>query len=75
MSDVLERRQVPIHLAASPLLMLGQMVLVPAVLLAVAGPGAVSLVPFVRAFLIFVALPLTLAVLTQERAGRSCSPG
>lgn len=64
-------------LAAAPLLMLGQMLLLPGYLWLFAGPeivAAVDLAPFVDAFLLLIVLPLTAAGLTQAaartRAGR-----
>ncbi|SDJ12902.1 Arsenite efflux pump ArsB, ACR3 family [Lentzea albidocapillata subsp. violacea] len=59
-------------LAATPLLLLAQMVLLPGYLwlflgsdLAIVEPG-----PFVEAFVVLIVVPLTLAWLTQARAGR-----
>lgn len=64
-------------LAATPLLMVLQLVLLPLFLRAVAGPGVsavVGVAPFARAFVLFIALPLVAAVVTQlasrTRAGR-----
>lgn len=60
-------------LAATPLLMLAQMVLLPVVLRVVLGPevvAAVDLEPFVRAFLVLIVLPLAAAWLTQVLAAR-----
>jgi len=59
-------------LAATPLLMLLQILLLPAYLLLMAGPGVLSAFdprPFVEAFLLLIVLPLALAALTQV-AGR-----
>lgn len=56
-------------LAAAPLLMLLQIVLLPAFLFLLAGPGAVSLIevgPFVEAFLFLIVIPLTAAALVQS---------
>lgn len=58
-------------LAATPLLMLLQIVLLPVYLLLFAGPGAVALIevdPFVEAFLILIVIPLTLAGIVQALA-------
>ncbi|WDG18823.1 arsenic resistance protein [Microbacterium sp. Clip185] len=55
-------------LAATPLLMLAQLVLLPGYLWIMAGPdlvGAVEPGPFVEAFGLLIALPLALAALTQ----------
>ena len=55
-------------LAASPVLMLLQMVLLPLYLWVMAGPDAVSVVefgPFIEAFLLLIVLPLVAAILTQ----------
>lgn len=60
-------------LAATPLLMLVQMVLLPLYLWLFVGPGFVDAVefdPFVRAFVLLIALPLVAAALTQFVAGR-----
>lgn len=60
-------------LAATPLLMLVQMVLLPLYLWLFIGPGFVDAVefdPFVRAFVLLIALPLAAAALTQFVAGR-----
>lgn len=55
-------------LAAAPLLMLAQIVLLPVYLLFFIGPNAFDMIeigPFVNAFLVLVVLPLTAAILTQ----------
>lgn len=55
-------------LAASPLLMLLQMLLLPVYLLIFVGPDVANVVdsaPFVQAFLLLIVLPLTLAIATQ----------
>jgi arsenite transporter len=55
-------------LAASPLLMLLQLLLLPVYLLLFVGPELVEVVdvaPFVEAFLLLIVLPLALAVVTQ----------
>lgn len=60
-------------LAATPLLMLLQLVLLPLYLWAMAGPDAVAAVdpvPFVQAFLLLIVLPLALAAITQAFARR-----
>ena len=60
-------------LAAAPLLMVAQIVLLPLYLWLFAGPdalAAVDLAPFVRAFLVLIVLPLGLAVLVQALAPR-----
>lgn len=65
-------------LAAAPLLMLAQMVLLPVYLLVFIGPAGVAAVevgPFARAFLLLIVAPLTTAALVQlvakrHRAGR-----
>ncbi|WP_431812804.1 arsenic resistance protein [Kocuria sp. cx-455] len=64
-------------LAASPVLMLVQMLLLPVYLWLMAGADMVSVVefgPFVEAFVLLIALPLAAAILTQlaarTRAGR-----
>ncbi|MGX1596116.1 arsenic resistance protein [Dietzia maris] len=65
-------------LAATPLLMLVQMVLLPLYLWLFVGPGligtgfvdTVEFDPFVRAFVLLIALPLAAAALTQFVAGR-----
>lgn len=61
-------------LAVSPLLLLLQLALLPAFLGLLAGPDilrVLDIAPFVRAFLLFLALPLGLAALTQLLARRS----
>jgi ACR3 family arsenite efflux pump ArsB len=61
-------------LAAAPLLMLGQMLLLPVLLHWFAGGGLVSeidLAPFVDAFLLLIVLPLVAAAVTQWLASRS----
>lgn len=60
-------------LAAAPVLMLAQMLLLPVYLLTFAGPGVVSVIdpaPFVQALVWLIIVPLALAALTQWRAGR-----
>jgi len=60
-------------LAATPLLMLGQMLLLPAFLRLFAGPDAAAAIepaPFAEAFLLLVLLPLAAAALTQLAATR-----
>lgn len=60
-------------LAATPLLLLGQMLWLPIWLPWLAGPGVVGdlpLGPFLEAFLLLVVLPLTLATLTRTLATR-----
>ena len=65
-------------LAAAPLLMLAQLALLPVYLLMFLGPDLADIVepgPFLRAFLVLIAIPLTLALLTEllarrHRAGR-----
>jgi ACR3 family arsenite transporter len=59
-------------LAAAPLLMLLQIVLLPLYLFLFAGPATVSLidpVPFVRAFIELIVIPLILAALVQWLSG------
>ncbi|ROR91854.1 arsenic resistance protein [Nocardioides aurantiacus] len=59
--------------AAAPLLMLLQLLLLPIYLYLFVGPGLAEVVdpkPFVRAFVVLVAVPLTLAALTQGLASR-----
>ncbi|MEX5303107.1 bile acid:sodium symporter [Kocuria sabuli] len=63
-------------LAAAPLLMLGQMLLLPAWLLVFAGTEAVALVelgPFVEAFVLLILLPLAAAAALQRAALRSAA--
>ena len=60
-------------LAATPLLMLLQIVLLPVYLLLFAGPAAVALIevgPFVEAFLVLIVLPLAAAAVVQVGARR-----
>nr|WP_228047617.1 bile acid:sodium symporter [Saccharopolyspora sp. HNM0983] len=60
-------------LAATPLLLLAQMALLPGFLLLFLGPGLGDVVeprPFVRAFLVLIVLPLALAWATQSWARR-----
>ena len=60
-------------LAATPVLMLGQLVLLPVFLLLFAGPGAleaVEVAPFLEAFALFIVVPLAAAGLTQWLARR-----
>lgn len=64
-------------LAAAPLLMLAQLLLLPVLLRAFGGPEAVAAVdagPFVRALVLLILLPLALAALVQG-AGRRGGPG
>lgn len=66
-------------LAAAPLLMLAQMMLLPAYLFLIAGPqvlGVVDLAPFAEAFLVLIVAPLTAAAAVQllgrhRRSGRA----
>lgn len=58
-------------LAATPLLMLLQIVLLPAYLWLMGAPLAVDLRPFVEAFLLLIVLPLGLAAATQALARRA----
>lgn len=61
-------------LAATPLLMLVQMALLPVYLWAMAGPGIVgsfAVRPFIEAFVLLIVMPLALAVCTQLLAARS----
>lgn len=61
-------------LAAAPILMLGQMLLLPLYLLLFVGPEfveAIDLAPFVEAFLLLIVLPLVAAGLTQLAAART----
>lgn len=61
-------------LAAAPLLMLAQMLLLPVYLLLMVGPDGVSVVdvePFVEAFVFLIVVPLTAAAATQALARRS----
>ncbi|MEP6981828.1 MAG: arsenic resistance protein [Nakamurella sp.] len=60
-------------LAATPLLMLGQMLLLPVYLLLLVGPelaGVFAPGPFIRAFVVLIVIPMTLAVLTELLAAR-----
>lgn len=60
-------------LAASPLLVLAQLLLLPVHLLVLVGPqalGVVEVAPFAEAFLVLVALPLTASAATQALARR-----
>lgn len=64
-------------LAAAPVLMLAQILLLPVYLLAFVGPGLVSVIdpaPFVQALVWLIIVPLALAALTQWRAGREGAP-
>lgn len=64
-------------LAAAPLLMLLQLLLLPVLLRVCAGPAAVAAVdvgPFVRALVLLILLPLALAALVQGAARRG-APG
>jgi ACR3 family arsenite efflux pump ArsB len=61
-------------LAAAPILMLGQILLLPLYLLLFVGPEfveAADLAPFIEAFLLLIVLPLVAAGLTQLAAARS----
>lgn len=61
-------------LAAAPLLMLAQLVLLPLYLLLFAAPGVLGLVdpaPFAEAFVLLIALPLTAAALLQWGVARA----
>lgn len=61
-------------LAAAPLLMLAQILLLPVYLLLFIGPagvGAVEVEPFVEAFLVLIVLPLAAAAATQALARRA----
>ncbi|MFJ2503518.1 arsenic resistance protein [Microbacterium sp. NPDC087592] len=61
-------------LAAAPILMLGQMLLLPLYLWLFVGPefiDAVDLAPFLDAFLLLIVLPLAAAGLTQYAAART----
>lgn len=60
-------------LAAAPLLMLAQILLLPLYLLLFIGPGGVAVVevgPFARAFIVLIVLPLAAAAITQWAARR-----
>ena len=64
-------------LAAAPVLMLAQMLLLPVYLLVFVGPGLVSVIdpaPFVQALVWLIIVPLALAAVTQWRAGREGAP-
>jgi ACR3 family arsenite efflux pump ArsB len=61
-------------LAAAPLLMIAQLLLLPVYLWAFAGPstvGSIEAEPFVEAFLVLIALPLIAAAATQWAAART----
>lgn len=61
-------------LAAAPLLMLAQILLLPVYLLLFIGPEGVAVVevgPFVEAFVVLIVVPLTAAAATQALAARS----
>jgi ACR3 family arsenite transporter len=61
-------------LAATPFLLIAQMVLLPGYLWLFAGPAAASAIdpaPFLRAFLVLLVLPFTAALLVQSFAPRS----
>ncbi len=61
-------------LAAAPVLMLGQMLLLPAYLWLFVGPefiATVDLAPFVDAFLLLIVIPLVAAGMTQYAASRA----
>ncbi|MFF0990013.1 bile acid:sodium symporter [Kocuria nitroreducens] len=63
-------------LAAAPLLMLAQILLLPVYLLLLAGPAAVALVepgPFAEAFVLLILLPLAAAAVVQRAASRSAA--
>jgi ACR3 family arsenite transporter len=65
-------------LAAAPLLMLAQLLLLPLYLLAFAGPEAVSVIepgPFVEAFVWLILVPLIVAAIVQWFAGSGSGPG
>lgn len=65
-------------LAAAPLLMLTQMLLLPLYLLVFVGPGLVSAIepgPFVEALVLLIIIPLVLAALTQQWAKRASAGG
>ncbi|MER7080516.1 Arsenite efflux pump ArsB, ACR3 family [Saccharopolyspora kobensis] len=60
-------------LAATPLLLIAQMLLLPVFLLGFLGPGLVDVVavgPFLEAFLVLIVIPLALAWATQAWAAR-----
>lgn len=59
--------------AAAPLLMLGQLLLLPLYLLLILGSDLAAVIepgPFLRAFVLLIAIPLTLAAATQAIAAR-----
>lgn len=63
-------------LAAAPLLMLIQMLLLPLYLLVFVGPGLVSAIepgPFIEALVLLIITPLVLAALTQQWAERAAA--
>jgi ACR3 family arsenite efflux pump ArsB len=65
-------------LAAAPLLMLAQLLLLPLYLLAFAGPEAVSVIepgPFVEAFVWLILVPLIVAAIVQWLAGSGSGSG
>lgn len=60
-------------LAATPLLMIAQILLLPLYLWSMAGPGVVGVVevaPFVEAFVVLIVIPLLIAVTVQAAARR-----
>ncbi|WOF22951.1 bile acid:sodium symporter [Microbacterium betulae] len=60
-------------LAAAPLLMIAQLVLLPGYLSLFAGPSALGIIepgPFAEAFLVLIAIPLLAAAITQRAAPR-----
>ncbi len=64
--------------AAAPLLMLLQLLLLPVYLYLFVGPSLAEIVdpqPFVRAFVVLIAIPLTLAALTQGLARQFAAAG
>jgi len=65
-------------LAAAPLLMLAQILLLPLYLLLFIGPAGVAVVevgPFAEAFVVLIVIPLTAAALTQRLAARAGRTG
>lgn len=58
-------------LAATPLLMVAQILLLPVYLHAMAGPAAVEPGPFVEAFLVLIVLPLAAAAVVQAAGWRT----
>nr|WP_306670119.1 hypothetical protein [Rhodococcus opacus] len=70
-------------LAATPLLLIAQMVLLPVFLFAFLGSGLAGIVeagPFLQAFLVLIVIPLALAWITQsgrpaQRSGGRSPPG